>query len=384
MLTDTITIGSASVTLRRSEEIVSKETVLSRKCDLTFLYIGKNKEAVWYFSSFFKTGFFAESFIEACLLLKKLTKENSLPDSIIIDLPFKSDEIVLFYNRLNQMGIAEKTPLLYSDRILSESDIRVLSSTPQIDDVLNINDWAVNYAAKLSFLTKIKKQQAPLNTKIEQRPVVAANLIDGNMLLKRLFDITVSLTLILLFAPVFLLIALAIRLESKGPVFYNSLRAGRNFKIFRFFKFRTMEVDADKKVSALEHLNQYAGNEKGAKFLKICNDPRVTKVGKFLRNTSLDELPQLFNVLKGDMSLVGNRPLPLYEASTLTTDDCVERFMAPAGITGLWQVKKRSNLNMSTEERIQLDITYARKYSFLYDMWIVLQTPGALFQKTNV
>ena len=204
------------------------------------------------------------------------------------------------------------------------------------------------------------------------------------MFLKRLFDVLVSSVLIILCLPLFILIAILIKLESRGPVFYTSLRAGRGFKVFDFYKFRTMEVDADKNIEALEHLNQYEKNDKGIKFLKICNDPRVTKIDRLLRNTSLDELPQLLNVLKGDMSLVGNRPLPIYEASTLTTDECVERFMAPAGITGLWQITKRSKLDMSAEERIDLDISYARKYSFLYDMWIILQTPGALLQKTNV
>jgi lipopolysaccharide/colanic/teichoic acid biosynthesis glycosyltransferase len=107
-------------------------------------------------------------------------------------------------------------------------------------------------------------------------------------------------------------------------------------------------------------------------------------VGAFLRNTSLDELPQLFNVLWGDMSLVGNRPLPLYEAATLTTDEWAARFLAPAGITGLWQIKKRGHNEMSVEERINLDITYSQKYSFMYDLWIMANTPFALIQKSNV
>jgi lipopolysaccharide/colanic/teichoic acid biosynthesis glycosyltransferase len=145
-----------------------------------------------------------------------------------------------------------------------------------------------------------------------------------------------------------------------------------------------MEVNADKKVESLAHLNQYAGESGSARFFKISNDPRITKVGRFLRNTSLDELPQLFNVLKGDMSLVGNRPLPLYEAATLTTNEFVERFMAPAGITGLWQIKKRGKSEMSDDERIELDISYARKSSVLYDFWILVKTPAALFQKTDV
>jgi lipopolysaccharide/colanic/teichoic acid biosynthesis glycosyltransferase len=119
-------------------------------------------------------------------------------------------------------------------------------------------------------------------------------------------------------------------------------------------------------------------------FFKIQNDPRITRIGNFLRNTSLDELPQLINVFLGDMSLVGNRPLPLYEAETLTTNDYAARFMAPAGITGLWQIKKRGNKDMSVEERINIDIAYASKCNFVTDLWIIANTPSALLQKENV
>jgi lipopolysaccharide/colanic/teichoic acid biosynthesis glycosyltransferase len=113
------------------------------------------------------------------------------------------------------------------------------------------------------------------------------------------------------------------------------------------------------------------------------NDPRVTRIGTYLRNSSLDELPQLINVLKGDMSLVGNRPLPLYEASTLTTDEWAERFVAPAGITGLWQIRKRGKDEMSVEERIHLDLAYARNNNLVMDLWIMLQTPRVLLQSQN-
>lgn len=144
-------------------------------------------------------------------------------------------------------------------------------------------------------------------------------------------------------------------------------------------------MDADKKLQEVSHLNQYdAGAGKGPVFIKVNHDPRVTKIGAFLRNTSIDELPQLINVLKGNMSLVGNRPLPLYEASTLTTDQWVERFLAPAGITGLWQVTKRGKKEMSVDERISLDIDYAHKSSFLYDLSILWNTPFALVQKEDV
>lgn len=128
--------------------------------------------------------------------------------------------------------------------------------------------------------------------------------------------------------------------------------------------------------------------EKNSKvaFMKFQNDPRITRLGKFLRNTSIDELPQLFNIFAGDISLVGNRPLPLYEAEKLTTDDYIYRFAGPGGLTGLWQVTKRGKgkKDMTEEERIQLDIEYAKNFSFKMDLMIILKTFPALLQSENV
>ena len=119
--------------------------------------------------------------------------------------------------------------------------------------------------------------------------------------------------------------------------------------------------------------------------MKIENDPRVTRVGRFIRKYSIDELPQLINILKGDMSVVGNRPLPLYEAEQLTNDDDIERFLGPAGLTGLWQVEKRGGAGaMSAAERKQLDVRYAHEFSFAMDFKIILRTFTAFIQKENV
>ncbi|MEC3879905.1 sugar transferase [Parapedobacter sp. 10938] len=201
---------------------------------------------------------------------------------------------------------------------------------------------------------------------------------------KRIFDVLVASLVLFMASPLLLLIAVFIKLDSKGPVLYKSKRAGTGYRIFDFYKFRSMRVNADKELAELSALNQYAANGGESAFVKIKDDPRVTKLGSFLRNTSLDELPQLFNVLKGDMSLVGNRPLPLYEAQELTSDEWALRFLGPAGITGLWQVTKRGKSEMSDEERRQLDNDYTNHFSFWTDLKILLKTIPAVFQKEKV
>ena len=133
-----------------------------------------------------------------------------------------------------------------------------------------------------------------------------------------------------------------------------------------------------------EYIHRKTTEQKNS-FVKLENDPRITKVGKFIRKYSLDELPQLFNILKGDMSVVGNRPLPLYESELLTSDEYIDRFMAPAGLTGIWQVEKRgSSGTLSAEERKQLDIKYAKTFSFKLDIQIIIKTFTAFIQKEDV
>jgi lipopolysaccharide/colanic/teichoic acid biosynthesis glycosyltransferase len=244
---------------------------------------------------------------------------------------------------------------------------------------------------------------------------------------KRLFDVAFSTLVLLLVSPFMLLIAIAIKIESKGPVIYKSKRVGTGYDTFDFLKFRTMYVGSDQQLSSLSDLNLYLihkskstyaseadkcpqcaalghhcspilyidGNaicenwyfelknraKKNVTFFKLKDDPRITKVGRILRKFNLDELPQFINVLKGEMSVVGNRPLPLYEAERLTTDQFAYRFLAPAGITGLWQIQKdRYN---SEEERIALDNQYALIASPKKDLELIVKTIPALFRHTN-
>lgn len=248
---------------------------------------------------------------------------------------------------------------------------------------------------------------------------------------KRAFDITASLAGIVVLSPLLLGVAAAVKLDSPGPILYKSKRVGSNYRIFDFLKFRSMRTDADQRLKELGDKNQYADGpadadsgkmsfdesdmeqllkemesgvlyaddfaieeqahlqhietEQENAFVKIENDPRVTRLGRFLRKYSIDELPQLINILRGDMSVVGNRPLPLYEAERLTSDEYIERFMCPSGLTGLWQVEKRGAAGkLSPEQRKQLDIRYAREMSPWFDLKIIMRTFTAFIQKENV
>jgi lipopolysaccharide/colanic/teichoic acid biosynthesis glycosyltransferase len=353
--------------------------------DLTFLYIGNDERLSLHFSGHFITGDRATNFTNAEEFLSTRNAQ-SLPDVIFIDMPLQPSTLKGFCNFICKNESLRGIPVIYSlgqlmkSRTAYASQMKLIEKAGCIDDVLDLNNHQINYTSKIAFL-KEARQINPGYCQ-QRKPIFNGKAI--GLAMKRTVDILIASLLIILLLPVLIIIAIAIKLESKGPVFYNAARAGRSFKIFKFYKFRSMVNNADKKVESMAHLNQYDGNETGPKFFKVVNDPRVTKLGKFLRNTSLDELPQLFNVLKGDMSIVGNRPLPIYEAETLTTNEFMERFNAPAGITGLWQVKKRGKTDMSVEERIKLDISYARNLSFLMDFGIIARTPLALFQKSNV
>lgn len=195
-----------------------------------------------------------------------------------------------------------------------------------------------------------------------------------NALIKRVLDIAISATiLVIAFVPM-LIIALAIKVNSRGPIFYRQPRMGYKGKKFNFLKFRSMVEDADDKLKDIIHLNE----RKGPVF-KMKKDPRITSVGKIIRRYSLDEIPQFINVLKGDMSVIGPRPQVLWEASYYD-EWAKRRLLVLPGITGLWQVSGRSNL--SYEEMIKLDIYYIENWSLWLDIEIILQTiPTVLFAK---
>ena len=195
--------------------------------------------------------------------------------------------------------------------------------------------------------------------------------------LKRTVDITASATALLLLSPVFLVTSLAIKNDSKGPAMFTQKRIGKDGKLFEIYKFRTMVPDADKKLFELLEKDEEAAKEYKLN-KKLKNDPRITKLGAFLRKTSIDELPQLINVLKGDMSLVGPRPYLPREMEDMGQyyDTIVE---CKPGITGLWQVSGISNTTF--EQRLEFDMEYNENKGFLYDMELLTKTVGVVINK---
>lgn len=328
---------------------------------------------------------------EAAYHLQHLSWESVKFPEIIVgyyDQECKID-VARFAQFLNSHKKLSGIPFILIERDQSIKGKADYKPIPGVDDIVK-NDISIEELInKIILLRKFKSLRQGRLTRIELKTneiqADRRTLYKIDAFFKRIMDIVIATTALIILMPILAIIATIIKFDSKGPIFYASFRAGSNYRIFKFIKFRTMIAEADSKLANLKNRNQYASSDKNMPvFFKISDDPRITRFGKLLRNTSLDELPQLVNVLKGDMSLVGNRPLPLYEAKTLTTDFYAERFNAPAGITGLWQISKRGQKEMSVEERIALDIDYARHNSFTYDLKIILKTPKALIQKDNV
>lgn len=349
---------------------------------LEFFYVGKRTALIDTLISTFDSGYAAENGDQAKTMLKRLlSRSSSCPDVIIADASLGPTSLNLFAQFLATQKSLASVPFIIEGSGIPGVELKKLAAERISDDIILLEEIGVDkLIGKIRFWKKVKERV----TRVQQPVSDEAVKDTANDYSKRVFDIIISAFLMVMLSPLFLLVIIALKIESKGPIFYTSKRAGKGYNIFKFYKFRTMIAGSNDKIGDLAHLNMYNPlRENGPVFIKIDNDPRVTKLGAFLRKCSLDELPQLWNVFKGDMSLVGNRPLPLYEAATLTTDEWAKRFMAPAGITGLWQINKKRKFKMTAEERISLDINYADRSNFLFDLWIMANTPSAVIQRTN-
>ncbi|HEO8419435.1 TPA: sugar transferase [Yersinia enterocolitica] len=211
---------------------------------------------------------------------------------------------------------------------------------------------------------------------LEKKKNISVNTARSYLVMKRAIDIIGSFGGLVVLSILFVIIALLIKLEDpKGKVFFKQLRVGKDGKEFYMYKFRSMASDAEERLKELLALNEVSGA-----MFKMKDDPRVTKIGKFIRKTSLDELPQLFNVLRGDMSLVGPRPPLPREVEEYSAYDR-QRLLVTPGCTGLWQVSGRSNIGFN--EMVKLDLEYIRKRNLLFDIKIIFRTILLLFGSKN-
>jgi lipopolysaccharide/colanic/teichoic acid biosynthesis glycosyltransferase len=381
---------------------------------LKIAYIGGDNDTIDRLKEY--PSFEITDFGNSILFINWLNNDNQI-DGILCETHLPGTNGIDFHQYLKQHSLATLVPFILVSKHEDEK-IKIGAIASMVDDLYTTPLNPEHIETRMRFLKDHKEL-------LSSARIVTEPLHDYEVpLIKRIFDILVAGTALVILAPFLLIVMFAIWAESgfKGKVYYISKRVGTGYKIFDFYKLRSMKLNADKMLKSMAHLNQYEAQKvdeecpdckslgrpcstllviegkeicekhslrlRQAKisqsFVKIKDDPRVTKVGAFIRNTSIDELPQLINVLKGDMSIVGNRPLPLYEAELLTSDEWGERFLGPAGITGLWQVELRGKKSVSIEERKMLDNIYAKNYSFLGDIILIMRTIPALFQSENV
>ncbi|MBK1703172.1 sugar transferase [Halochromatium glycolicum] len=299
------------------------------------------------------------------------------------------------------VGFVDTSPDVISEKLLGQSisylgDIKELSSIlaqHSVDEVYLTLPIKSCYEEIENVLVRCEEQGIPvtlatdffdidsLKMRVEHRfqlPTITlynGPNIDWQLSVKRLIDVIVSFSVLVAMSPVLLLIALAVKMSSPGPVLFVQDRVGRNKRIFRMYKFRTMVENAEALQVELEGANELVGPA-----FKIQNDPRVTRLGRFLRSTSLDELPQLVNVLRGDMSLVGPRPLPVRDVVLFSEHSHRRRFSFPPGLTCTWQISGRSGI--SFERWMEMDMEYIDGWSLARDFAILLGTiPAVLLRR---
>ncbi|MBF1990140.1 MULTISPECIES: anti-sigma factor antagonist [Fischerella] len=299
----------------------------------------------------------AVAFKQTC---QNITQANPIPQKIIID-----------FQQTTFMDSSGLGALVSNFKIAQDRGIEFIlrNVTPQVMAVLNLTGLE-----KVFFIESSDLLPVPSKNQLEEQLPTTHPSVRSWM--KRLIDIVGALVGLVIVAILFIPIAVAIAIDDPGPIFFSQVRCGWMGKRFRIWKFRSMYVDAEARKAELAKHNQVQGA-----FFKIDNDPRITKIGRFLRRTSLDELPQFWNVLKGEMSLVGTRP---------PTPDEVERYEVPEwqrldvkpGMTGEWQVNGRSTVR-KFEDVIRLDLQYQKNWSLLYDLKLILKTVAILFHKNS-
>jgi exopolysaccharide biosynthesis polyprenyl glycosylphosphotransferase len=272
-------------------------------------------------------------------------------------------------HRLREIVTREETDCLFvASSAVSPEEFKIIARITRLEGL------EVRVSASLPEVLSSRLTAQPVGgvMSIALKP---ARLSPWQRAVKRAFDLVVAGTGLVLTAPIWAIVALAIKLDSKGPILYRQTRVGEGGRPFVMLKFRTMHVGADAMLAELRHLSEADGP-----LFKLRDDPRVTRVGRWLRRWSIDEIPQLWNVVRGEMSVVGPRP-PLPEEVLAYEDWHFARLEAPPGITGLWQVSGRSDL--SFEDYVRRDLFYVENWSLTYDLFIVLKTIPAVLRRNG-
>jgi len=285
---------------------------------------------------------YKEGFVNNIPILGKIKDFDNLVDKMEID------TVIVAIPSMDK----EKLTHLIND---IHKKVKKIFVVPDLKGIALLNSELYHLFMQQIFLIKIKNN---LDSKI-------------NQFIKSTFDITVSIIMLPVLLPLIFILGLLIKLDSPGPIFFTHQRIGKNGKVIKVYKFRTMYIDAEKRLKEILQKDEEARKE-WETYYKLKNDPRVTKIGKFLRKTSLDELPQIFNVLKGEMSLVGPRPVIKDEIEKYYKDFAEYYYMVKPGITGLWQVSGRSNTDY--DFRVEIDTCYVLNWSLWLDIIILFKT----------
>jgi lipopolysaccharide/colanic/teichoic acid biosynthesis glycosyltransferase len=309
--------------------------------------------------------------------------DHGFPDAIICEQKLPGGDGIAFHDYwIEQFDPNHQVPFL----LLDDNKIPELVEKAQQKKIDAVYFKPVTVEALVSRILLIKNEKT-----------LAQNLVVGKTIpttcyktpvIKRALDIVLASLLLLIVSPFLLLFAIAIRLESGGRIYYISKRVGSGYNLFDFYQLRTMYALSGRRLKEISRLNHDIKETSKLNLENLDADPRISKVGRILRKLQMDELPQLFNVLKGDLSIVGNRPLKIHDAELLTPEDLTHRMSGPAGVTGIWKLRSIRRLKrMSHDERRALDNKYykiaRRKFSIWSDLWIIARTIPVMLRRGN-
>jgi len=330
--------------------------------------------------------------------------ENGLPDAVVFEPNFPTGDRIGFQKFWNeQIDLEQQVPFLVLEEEKNSDNVGKTTD----EESGNGFRKPLSIENLVSRILTLKEERQSISRLSDKEPIQDSRY--KTPILKRTIDIIAASLVLLIISPFLLIFAIAIKLESRGKVYYISKRLGSGFHLFDYYQLRTRYVSSDKRLKKVAHLNQIVKeasapnaentiNEEHSKsvqtgqksketaHMKFEVDPRISKVGHVLCKLHFDELPQLINVIKGDLTIVGNRPLKIYEGELLSTEDLTNRMYGPAGITGLWKLKSRKRLRrMSREEVRALDNKYykiaRRKFSVWSDLWIIARTMPVILRR---